>query len=299
MSAVATRAQAATAAPRPPSQVPVRVIEPWQPGVLARLRDVWRHRRLIPYFGKCYIEQRYRNTWLGWIWLPLRPGLDMLSKALFFGGFLGVSSGDRPYIIFFTFGSCGWVLFESLHRWGMRALRMSNRFIKNAYAPRLPRMVGLLVPATMDFLLYTAVAIAAIFYYLAERGKLYIVPSAQVAVGCGGILLLAVWGLTLALWTSPLSTFTRDVRLSFGYVTQFWYFVTPIAYPISSLPPKYQPIAELNPLTAPIEMVKYGFLQTAPPTGKSYLACLVGLAVFLSAGLWLFNRFERAAVERE
>lgn len=298
MSAVATRTQTATLPAHPAPKAPVQVIEPWKPGVLARLREVWRERRLIPYYGKCYIEARYQNTWLGWIWLPLRPGLDMLSKALFFGGFLGVSSGDRPYIIFFTFGSCGWVLFESMNRWGTRALRMSNRFIKNAYAPRLPRMAGLFFPAAMDFLLYTIVAIAAVIYFLIDRGKLYVVPSPQVAIACGGILLLAVWGLSLALWTAPISIYTRDVRLSFGYVTQFWYFVTPIAYPISSIPPKYQPIAELNPLTAPIEMVKYGFLQTAPPTTRSYLACFIGLSVFLAVALWLFSRFERAAVER-
>jgi homopolymeric O-antigen transport system permease protein len=302
MSAVATRTQTAPApAPAParlPQNAPIHVIEPWKPGVLARLREVWRQRRLIPYYGKCFIQKRYQNTWLGWIWLPLRPGLDMLSKALFFGGFLGVSSGDRPYIIFFTFGSCGWVLFESMSRWGMRGLRMSDRFIRHAYAPRLPRMMGTFGAAGLDFALYTVVAVAAIFYYLATKGKLYVVPSTEIGIGCAGILLLAAWGLALALLTSPLSTYTRDVRLSFGYVTQFWYFVTPIAYPISSLPPKYQPIAEFNPLTAPVEMIKYGFLQTAPPTTGAYISCFVGLGAFVSFALWLFTRFERAAVER-
>jgi ABC-type polysaccharide/polyol phosphate export permease len=277
---------------------PVHVIEPWKPGVFHRLQEVWYDRRLLPYYTKCCIQRRYRNTWLGWIWLPLKPGLDMLSKALFFGGFLGVSSGDRPYIIFFTFGTCGWVLFESLTRWGARGLRLSNTFIKGAYAPRLPRILSLVGAASFDLFLYTVVAIAAVFYYLFAQGTLYVTPSKEILVAGLGIVLLAAWGLTIALFTSPLSLIARDVRYSFNYITQFWYFLTPIAYPISSIPPQYQPIAEANPLTAPVEMVKYGFLQTAPPPTKSIATCLIGLAVLGSIGLWTFTRFERAAVQR-
>jgi ABC-type polysaccharide/polyol phosphate export permease len=127
---------------------------------------------------------------------------------------------------------------------------------------------------------------------------MYLVPSKQVVIAAAGLLLLAAWGLTVALFTAPLSTYARDVRYSFNYVTQFWYFLTPIAYPISSIPPQYQPIAEANPLTAPVEMVKYGFLQTAPPTTKSIATCFIGLAVLGVLGLWLFTRMERAAVQR-
>ena len=244
--------------------LPLHVIEPWNPSVFARLQDVWRERRLIPYYGKCFIKRRYQGTWLGWLWLPLRPGLDMVSKALFFGGFLGVQSGDRPYIIFFTFGTCGWVLFQSMTRWGARAVQLSNRAIRGGYAARLPRLLGLLWTAGLDFLLYTIVAFAAVFYYLTTKGTMYLVPSRALLVACLGIGLLAAWGLSLAMLLSPLSISARDVRFSFSYLTQFWYFITPIAYPISSMPSQYQPIAVYNPLTAPVEMVKYGFLQTAP-----------------------------------
>jgi lipopolysaccharide transport system permease protein len=298
VNAVATTTRTTAQTSSPAAKAPIRVIEPWKPGVLSRIREIWRERRLLPYFGRRYLQRRYQATWLGWLWLPLRPGLDMVSKALFFGGFLQVSSGDRPYIIFFTFGTCGWVLFESITRWGARALRLSDVFIRHGYSPRLPRVVGLVFPALLDLLLYTIVAFAAVFYYLFADGKMYLVPSKEIVFAGVGIVLLAVWGVIVAMWISPLSVYARDARLSFGYVTQFWYFLTPIAYPISSLPAEYQSIAEHNPLTAPVEMVKYGFLQTAPPTTTSIVSCFVGLALAGSFGLWLFNRFERAAVER-
>jgi ABC-type polysaccharide/polyol phosphate export permease len=298
VNAVATTTRAATQASNPAAKAPIRVIEPWKPGIFPRIREIWRERRLLTYFGRRYLQRRYQNTWLGWLWLPLRPALDMVSKALFFGGFLGVSSGDRPYIIFYAFGTCGWVLFESITRWGIRGLKFSNKFIKNGYSPRMPRVIGLVFPALLDLLLYTIVAIAAVFYFLFTTGTMYIVPSKELLVGVAGIALLAVWGIVVVLWMAPLTVHARDIRLSFSYITQFWYFLTPIAYPISSLPTQYQPIAEHNPLTAPVEMVKYGFLQTAPATTTAIVSCFVGLAVVGSGGLWLFNRMEHAAVER-
>jgi lipopolysaccharide transport system permease protein len=299
MSTIAARKPAAAAHEALiPVHGPIHVIEPWRPGVLARLEEVWRTRYLLPYFGLRFVQRRYKNTWLGWVWLPLRPGLDMLTKALFFGGFLGVSSGTRPYIIFYTFGAAGWILFDSMHKWGIRGIRMSNRFIRKAWCPRLPRITSIIVPALFDLAMSTIVAVIAVFYYLFSRGKLYVYPSHQMLIALGGFMLLALWGLTLAIWFGPMTTHAKDLRLSLNYVTQFWYVVTPIAYPISSLPPKYQPIAELNPLTAPIEMVKYGFLDTHPPTLKEMISTFTTLAVALVAGLWLFDRSERAAVAR-
>jgi ABC-type polysaccharide/polyol phosphate export permease len=298
MTAVATREEQVVESAVSVPTGTVHVIEPWRPGVAARLEELWRHRSLMWFFGKQYLLRRVKNTWLGWIWIPLRPGIDILSKALFFGGFLGADSGDRPYIIFFTFGSCGWVVFESVNRWATRSMRMSNSFVRKAYAPRLPRLAAVLVPATLDFLLYVLVAVIAIFYFLFARHKLYLVPSLHVLTGFLGIGLLGLWGLTIGILTSPLSAYTKDIRYSFGYVTQLWYFITPIAYPISQMPKKYQLIAELNPITAPIEMVKYGFLNTAPPPALSLIASFSGLGFLLLGGLWVFSRFEGAAVAR-
>ena len=281
-----------------PAVQPIRVIEPWDSSPVSRLRELWRYRSMIPYVGKHYLMRRVRNTWLGWVWIPLRPGIDILSKALLFGGVLGVQSGDRPYIIFFTFGSCGWIVFQHTNMWATRGLSMSRSFIRNAQSPWLPRLAAVSVPAALDFLLYVLVAIVAVVYFWITKGKLYVVPSVHLMIGVAGILLAALYGLALGLWTAPWSYYTRDIRYSFGYVLQFWYFITPVIYPISSMPPKYQPIAELNPITAPIEMVKYGFLETTPPSTTSLISCFASLAVLLAGGIWSFTRFEKAAVER-
>lgn len=300
MSAVATRKkEAGPAEVAAPLTGHVHVNQPWKPGVLHRLTEVWTYRRLIPFYGKTYMLRRVKNTWLGWIWIPLRPGIDLMSKTLFFHSALGAGGGDRPYIIYLAFGQAGWVVFHSVNHWAGRAIRMSEKVLKTAYMPRLPRLVAVLVPAAIDFLLTISVALVAVVVYVFTRGHFYLVPSLQIMMGFLGILLLALWGLALGVVTSPWSVYTRDIRYSFAYVTQFWFFVTPVAIPLSELHNKtlYE-IEKVNPITAPILLVQWGFQDTAPPPTISLITCFGTLFLLLTVGLWSFNRFERAAVLR-
>ena len=85
------------------SELPITVISPWRHGVIGRFQDIWRTRSLMPYMWREFILKRYRKTYLGVLWIPLKPGIDILSQTLLFGGFLQVGSGDRPYCIFIAF----------------------------------------------------------------------------------------------------------------------------------------------------------------------------------------------------
>ena len=97
------------------------VVEPWTGGPLRRLYELWKYRRLIPPIGMGYIRRRYMGTWLGIFWI-FRPALDVGARALLFGGFLRVSSGDRPYFIFLIVGTSGWLLFERTLFWSVRSI---------------------------------------------------------------------------------------------------------------------------------------------------------------------------------
>lgn len=299
MSAVAEREGAPeTAAPAEVGR-PVRVIEPWNRGIRNRIREAVRDWRLIPYYGRSYIRRRYRNTWLGWLWLPLRPAIDNISKAFVFGGLAGVHYGDRPAIIFLTFGNSGWLLFQRTSYWGTRSLRVSRTFVRQAHPAWLPKLIAVLIPSAMDFFFSVIVAIAAVAYYWVFRGQMYLVPSKAMLIGIGGILWLAVLGLGLGWCLSPYSQYSRDIRYSFVYVMQFWYYVTPVVVDLDHVHNRtVRSIMEYNPLTAPVMLVRYGFLGTGFPPHTSMMVAVVGVFVFLFLGLATVNRFEQAAVSR-
>ena len=166
------------------------------------------------------------------------------------------------------------------------------------YALCFVLMSGAVGPVVLDFLTYAAVAIIGTTYYLAFQGTNYLAPPQQWLFGIVGLAMLLLFGLGLGLITAPISMITREVRYMLGYFVQFLYFVTPVVYDINHIPEQYRVIAEVNPLTAPMELVKYGFLDTSLPSATSMTISFVGLALLTCFGLNFFSRLERAAVER-
>lgn len=276
-----------------------RVLAPprWTP--FEALVGAWRNRALIPYFGRRFVERRYARTVLGWLWIPLRPAVDVGSRVLLFGGFLGVASGDRPYFMFFIVGMAAWQLFERTSFWATRALEMNRALFSRVNVSRLTAVLAAAVPGMLDFLLYAALAAIGAVFYKVSRGTSYLIFDLRaVAAVAVGVTLLMLFALGIGLWTATLAAETRDVRFFSRYVFGFWFFLTPVIYPISTIPEKYRTIAELNPITAPVELVKYGALRTAPPTLSSLLVCVAFLSVLVVGGLWFFARGQRVAVER-
>ena len=276
-----------------------RVLAPprWTP--LEALAAAWRNRALIPYFGRRFLERRYARTVLGWLWIPLRPALDVGARVLLFGGFLGVASGDRPYFMFFIVGMAAWQLFERTAFWATRAIEMNRALFSRAHVSRLTAVIAAAVPGGLDFLLYAALAAIGALYYQLTRGTSYLIFDLRSAAAvAAGVTLLLLLGLGIGLWTATLAAETRDVRFFSRYVFGFWFFLTPVIYPISTIPERYRPLAELNPLTGPVELVKYGALGTAPPTVSSLLVGAGFLVFVVLGGLWFFARSQRLAVER-
>lgn len=276
----------------------LRVIEPRKHSLLGSLHAAWQARWLIPHFGMRMVEKRYARTFLGWLWLPLRPALDLAGRTLLFGGLLGVDSGDRPYLVFFAIGMASWYLFERTAFWGTRSLELNRKFFGRVHAPRLTAVVSSAIPAATDFVIYAALATVVIGYYRIVDGVFYVGTGVRTLIAIPGLALLVLLGLVVALWTASPGEHARDVRFTMAYVLAFVYVITPVIYPISAVPEQYRPLAELNPVTAPVEMVKFGLLATAPPTPTSLASTAVAICVIGTAGLWSFARAERRALTR-
>lgn len=276
----------------------IHVAGPWQAGVMPRFRELWRYRGLLPWMGKEFILKRYRRTYLGYLWIPLRPGLDILTQTFIFGGLLQVGSGDRPYFIYIAFGRAGWMIFDRSMHWSARSVRFANSMIRGLYCPRFLIQAATIFPTMVDFLLYMLIAVVGLFYFLIVQGNWYLAPPDQMIVGFFGLFVMILFGLGLGLFIGPVAAVTKEVRFLINYMVQFLYFITPIIKPLSQLNGIYYTIALWNPLTAPIALVNYGFLSTNDIKPQSLLSTAVALTLIFIFGLKFSSRFERAAVAR-
>jgi lipopolysaccharide transport system permease protein len=235
----------------------VRVIERREPGVIHRVGEFWRYRRLIPWFGQQMMMKLYQRTWLGWVWIPLRPMIQVSSSAFVFGGLLGVNSGSVPYLLFFLLTTAMWDLFSFTLLWGTRSIEMGRRVLRIMYVPRLTALSGCLVMSCTIF-------------------GIYVVMGA---------------------FTSPIAVRARDVRFVVGFGLGFWMSLSPVIYPLSTVPEHYRTIIELNPMTAPLELFRIGVFDEGQVTTLSLASSLIVTAVVLVLGLRYFNRAETKALD--
>jgi lipopolysaccharide transport system permease protein len=276
---------------------PVTIIEPRRPGIGQRLVELWHYRWLIVYFGHRFLQKRYARTWLGWVWIPLRPAVDVTSRALLFGGLLAVPSTGLPYLLFFLVGVSAWQVLDRTAYWATRSLELSRSVFKRMYVPRLTAVCGAVVPSFVDYLLYMLIAIIVVIYYRVTTGVFYVELSARTLWALVGLAMLLLIVLSVGIWLAPFAARARDIRFGLAYALGPWFFVTPVIYPLGAVPSPFEVVAYLNPATAPIELVKFGLLGTGGIPGWSLVVSVGFLCLVIPSGLMLFARIEAAAVD--
>lgn len=272
------------------------VVEPRQPGPGRRLEEAWRYRRLVRFFGMRLVEKMTVRSRLGMLWVLIRPLLNVGSRALVFGGLLGAGSGDVPYFLFFLTGMAGWSLFERSLFWAVRSIELNSRLLQKLYVPRMLLPLAAFVPAILDFAIYVVLVVLAIVGYgLADSW--YVVGSIDLLLVPAGLLLIVTMTFGIALVLAVLGVHARDVRFALSYVLGFLFFLTPVIYPFSAIPHRFASLGGLNPLAAPLEMVRKGLYGYGEITTISLGVCLGATLASCALGLLFFSRWEATAVD--
>lgn len=271
------------------------MIEPKGDGLVASLREVWKYRGLFGFFARRFLEKRYVRTWLGWLWLPLRPLSTVLSRALVFGGVIGISTGNVPYVLFFLIGQAAWTLFYEATYWSTRSLELSRATLRRVHVPRLIPLLSSLAPSVVDCFIYLAMAAVMVVWYTVADDSFPLVITVRTPYALIGAGLLCALGLGIGLLTSVFAMRARDIRFMLGYLLSFWYFFTPVIYPFEAFPPQFRTLASLNPATGPVELVKVGVFGVGHVTTTAIIITAVTICTLWIAGLAFFLSREAGA----
>jgi lipopolysaccharide transport system permease protein len=138
----------------------------------------------------------------------------------------------------------------------------------------------------VDFLLAFVVLLGMLFYY-------GLAPTLHVLWLPLFLLLALVTSLGVGLWLSALNVEYRDVRYVVPFLTQFWLFATPIAYPSSLLPQPWRTVYGLNPMVGVVEGFRWALLGTGAAPGPIIAVSSVVAVVALVTGAFYFRRMEK------
>ncbi len=101
-----------------------------------------------------------------------------------------------------------------------------------------------------------------------------------------------ITALGVGLWLSALNAIYRDVRYAVPFLIQFWMFASPVAYPSSLVPERWQWLYGLNPMAGVIEGFRWALTGQGQPPGPLMLASVAAVLVVFVGGLIYFQKME-------
>ena len=278
----------------PEKQEEVLFVRPSKGWSALNLADLWRYRELIYFLIWRDVKVRYKQTALGAAWAIIQPFFTMVVFTIFFGRLAQVPTGEIPYPIFSYTGLLPWGLFTKALSDSGRAMIANRAMITKVYFPRLVIPISSVMSGLVDFSIAFLVLIGMIFYYNNIPGSDYKITLTAAVLTLPLFLLLAIiTALGVGLWLSALNVLYRDINYIIPFLTQFWLFVTPIAYPASIIPEEWQLIYSLNPMAGVVEGFRWALLSSGTaPSSLIAVSTTISLLLLIS-GLFYFRRMER------
>jgi lipopolysaccharide transport system permease protein len=271
--------------------VPVRRIQPSRGLVPIDFAELWRYKELLYFLTWRDIKSRYKQTFLGPLWAILRPLVTMVIFSVIFGTLAGIDSGTgKPYPLFVFAGLVAWLYLASAVTGGSSSMVANTSLVAKAYFPRLFAPAAAATAPVVDLAL-SLVVLAGLFIWFGE------VPSLHVLMLPAFLLLALLLALGISLWLASVTVRYRDVPFALPFATQLWMFSTPVIYPVTFVPEKWQWLLELNPATAIVEGFRWSMIGGQAPRALALGASVAFAVSLVISGAYYFKRAERTLAD--
>jgi lipopolysaccharide transport system permease protein len=248
-------------------------------------RDIVGYRDLLWILAWRDYKVRYAQSALGVIWAFIQPIATLIIFSLVFGRVAKIDTGDTPYVIYAQVGMVAWVYFSFLLSQAGNSIIGAQNMIKKIYFPRLIIPLSKAVVGLIDFFISIILLFVLMWYY-------QYTPSSNIVFLPLFLLIVIIAGLGIGIMVSALTVRYRDFKHLLPFAVQLGLYATPIAYPASKVPEKYQLIYHLNPMAGVVEGFRWCVLGGDTPHPMIYLSLSIVLVLFISS-IFYFQRVER------
>ena len=248
-------------------------------------KELWAYRELLWVLTLRDIKVRYKQTVLGVAWAVIQPVMTMIVFSIFFGRLARMPSDGFPYPVFVYAALLPWTFFANAVGGSANSLVGSANLISKVYFPRLIIPLSSVGAGLVDFAISAVILLVMMLVYgVGWSVNLLLAPA----------LVLAVIFTALGVGTllSALTVAYRDFRYVVPFLIQLWMFVTPVVYPASLVPERWQWLFYLNPMAGLIEGFRAAFLGRPFDVVGLSISFTVAVAFFL-AGILYFEKVER------
>jgi lipopolysaccharide transport system permease protein len=260
---------------------------------IAMARNLWRHRDLIRQFTRREIEGRYKGSFLGLFWSFVNPLVLLLIYTFVFGVVFKArwpnaktdNLGEFAITLF-----CGLICFtifsDCINRAPGSIISVPN-YVKKVVFPLEILAVSAFGSALFHALVSLSILLCAnLLLNGTLQWTLLLLPIVA--------LPLVFFSLGLSWLLASLGVFVRDISYTVVLVVQVLFFLTPIFYPLQTIPEPYQAILRLNPLTSAVENFRRVILWGGQPSWIGLLLWLLATGAVMLLGYTWFMKTKKA-----
>jgi homopolymeric O-antigen transport system permease protein len=261
------------------------IVRPAPEHALLDLSELWRYRYLFLVLVWRTLKVRCQQTAVGVAWAVLQPLLLTVLFTVIFSLLAGMPTDGQPYPIFVLGGLLMWQFVAQSFQQASGSVVAEAHLITRIYFPRILLLLAAIATALFDLVcVFGLLACFMLWYGVAPGiGAFAFLPA---------LLLAAATAFGLSLWLAALYVPYRDVGHLLPFMTQVWMFLSPVIYPMSLLPPKYEPLYAMNPIVVAVQTSRWAFAGGPPPSLQMvWISTSVALFLVVS-GLWFFRRRE-------
>ena len=239
-------------------------------------------------------QSRYRGSLLGSIWAVIQPMAMIFIYTIIFSKVMSArlagSQDTLAYGIFICAGLLPWTFFSELLSRSMNIFIDQGNLLKKVSFPRSTLPVVLLFSTAINFIIILCIFLI----FLIATGRF---PGLSLIGFLPLLIIQQGFALGLGMFLGTLNVFFRDIGHLIGIVLQFWFWLTPIVYPISILPERVRNILQLNPMTQLITSFQQIILQHQWPQWETLYLHAIGSFLALLLGFWIFRRLSGDIVD--
>ena len=253
---------------------------------LINLQELWQYRDLFWFLVKRDIKTRYAQSIMGVGWAIIQPVFSMIIFTVVFGNIAKINSEGIPYAIFSYTALVPWTYFSSSLTDSSRSLISSKNLITKVYFPRLVIPVAPVLAKLIDFGISFLILIGMMVWF-------GITPSIWAAFIPIFVLIMMLAAAGVGMWLTALSIQYRDIQYGSSFFIQLLMYISPVIYPASNVPDKFQLVYAMNPMVGVIEGFRAVLLGThSMPWFYILIGSASALVLFISGALY-FRHMER------
>lgn len=253
------------------------------------LKELFAYRQMVFSLVKRDLRGRYKGSVLGFLWTFINPLMQMLVYTLVFSVIM--KSNIEKYYLFLFVALVPWMFFSASLTSGSESVISSSDIIRKIYFPREVLPISYVTTAFVNMLLSFIVIFAVII--ISGHG---INPIALLALPFVMIVEYFL-ALGIALLSSALTVYFRDLAYILGIIAMMWQFLTPVMYSSDIVPDRLRPLWNLNPMTPVVEAYRdILYYKQIPDFTTLMQAVILGIVVCV-VGYMVFRRLQKGFAE--